>query len=137
MTKGRRIGLIAGAIIVAFLVGFVWQYVRAQQLARTLDSTRRALATTRSEATLGAAAIEAQQGRYETSRQLASDFFTALQGDVARASASVPPAVTTILGRRDSVITLLSRNDGQAAALLSRMFVEYRAAVGGRQEVSQ
>jgi len=133
MTKGRRIGLIAGAIILAFLVGFAWQFVRAQRLAHTLDSTRRALATSQSEATLGAAAIEAQQGRYETSRQLASDFFTAIQGEVARASESVPPAVTTILGQRDSVITLLSRNDGQAATLLSRMFVQYRTAVGGRE----
>lgn len=131
MTRARRIGLIAAAIIVAFLVGFFWQFVRAQRASSTLETTQRQLAVARAEATLGAAVIEAQQGSFEKSRELASDFFTGVQQNVANAEQSVPPAVTTILSQRDSVITLLSRNDAQAATMLSRMFVEYRTAVGG------
>lgn len=129
MTRARRIGLIAAAIIVAFLVGFFWQFVRAEQLSRTLDATQRQLAVTQAEATLGAAVIEAQRGSYETSRELASTFFTGLQRHVAQDGQNTPSAYTTILSKRDSVITLLSRADAQAAALLSRMFVEYRTAV--------
>ncbi|HEX6965945.1 MAG TPA: hypothetical protein VF166_09110 [Gemmatimonadaceae bacterium] len=130
MTRARRIGLIAAAIIAAFLVGFFWQFVRAEQLSRALDAAQRQLAVTRAEATLGAAVIEAQRGSYETSRGLASDFFTGVQRNVAQQQGGTPPAFTTILNQRDSVITLLSRSDSQAVGMLSRMFVEYRTAVG-------
>jgi hypothetical protein len=131
MTTARRITITAGAVIVAFLIGFIWQYLRAERLSTTLDDTRRTLALTQTEATLGMAVIEAEHGRYEQSRQLASTFFSSLQQTAGQRPPAAQPAVTRILGQRDSVITLLSRSEPQASIMLGRMLAEYRAALHG------
>jgi hypothetical protein len=129
MTTARRITLTAGAVIVAFLIGFIWQYLRAERLSRTLDDTRRTLALTQTEATLGMAVIEAEHGRYEQSRQLASTFFSSLQRTAGQRPPAAQPAVTQILGQRDSVITLLSRSEPQSSIMLGRMLAQYRTAL--------
>ncbi len=130
MTRTKQWLLVAGGIVVAFLVGFGWQFVRAHSLSTRLDQAERQLTFQRLEATLGAATIEAQRGAFETSRRLASDFFTNLQGSVEQAPDSTRAALQQILQRRDEIITDLSRNDAQAATALSGMFVQYRSAVG-------
>jgi hypothetical protein len=131
MTTSRRIALTAGAVIVAFLIGFIWQYMRAERLETALGETRHTLALTQTEATLGAAVIEAERGKYEESRQLASDFFNGLQQSTMLAPQTARPVVAQLLSQRDSVITLLSRSEPQGAILLSRMFADFRTAVHG------
>lgn len=114
----------AVAVIVLFIVAMGWQYMRANRLESQL-------AVARAEATLGASALEAQRGSYEVARLLASDFFTQLQATVGDAPSAIQPQLTTILGQRDATITMLSRNDSQAADVLARMFTQYRAALHG------
>ncbi len=126
-TKGL---LVAGGVVVAFLVGFGWQFARAHSLAGQLDQARKELTFQRMEATLGAATIEAQRGGFEPARQLASDFFTQLQAATDQAPSAGQAQLQQILGQRDQVITELSRSDAGAGAVLSQLFVKYRTAVG-------
>jgi len=130
MTRTKSGLLVAGGIVVAFLAGFGWQFARAHSLASRLEQAERDLAFQRMEATLGAATIEAQRGAFETSRRLASDFFTGLQDSVDKAPEAGRTTLQRILQQRDAIITQLSRNDGQAGTVMSALFVQYRTAVG-------
>lgn len=129
--RDRRIPLfIAGGVLVGFLIGFIWQYASARGYRGELDRTTHELTFKRIEATLGAATIEAQRGSYEIARQLASQFFSSLQDNAGRAQASAVPALTDILGRRDVMITALSRNDPQSGPMLAQLFFRFRSAMG-------
>jgi len=128
---GARKGLfVAGGVVLAFLVGFGWQFTRAHSLQNQLDQAQRELTFQRMEATLGAATIEAQRNGFEPARQLASDFFTRLQAAAAQAPSAGQPQLQQILSQRDQVITQLSRGDAQAGPILADLFVRYRVAIG-------
>lgn len=118
------------ALIIGFAIGAVWQYASASSYASRLEQAEHDLAFQRLEATLGAATIEAQRGSYEISRQLASDFFTGLQDDLATATAARQQEFREILRQRDSMITALSRSDPQTGAQLAQLFMRYRIAMG-------
>lgn len=127
-SAARPILWAVGAAIVAFLIGFGWQFARASRIQTELDQTTQALAESRLEAGLATAFIEAQQGNFERSRQRASSFFTGLQQQVARDGASAPAAFQDILARRDATITMLSRSSPESVATLQQLYTEYRAA---------
>lgn len=129
--KGMKAGVaIAGGVILAFLIGFGWQYTRAIGYRGQLDRSEQALTFQHLEATLGAATIEAERGSYEAARQLASDFFTSLQQNIGQASPAATAGLRSILGERDAVITALSRADSQSGNALATLFERYRAALG-------
>ncbi len=130
MTRARKTFAIAGGIVLAFLVGFGWQFTRAHGLQGQLDQAQKELTFQRMEATLGAATIEAQRGGYEPSRQLASDFFTRLQAAIETVPDNEKAGLQDILQQRDAIITELSRGDAQSGAVLANLFVRYRSAVG-------
>lgn len=130
MTSTQRALALAGAVVLAFLIGFGWQAMRAGRLDDQLERTERQLAFTSLEATLGAAAIEADRGSHEASRQLTSDFFTGLQSAIDRAPAEAREPLRAILGERDATITMLSRGDPESRHHLGRLFLRYRLALG-------
>lgn len=135
-------------ILLAFGIGFGWQFQRARTIGIDLDNVRAALDSTRTafgqqldsvqaalafqqlEGALAAAAVQAQQGNYEAARQLASDFFTGLQSSIAAAPVSAQGTLHDILSRRDGTITALSRADAQSGPALAQMFVRFREALG-------
>ncbi len=124
-TNSQQRWTIYGGIVIVliFILAMGWQYTRANRLQSEL-------AVARAEATLGASALEAQRGSYEVSRRLASDFFTQLQVTVGDAPSDIQPQLRAMLEQRDGIITMLSRNDDQAADVLARMFTQYRTALG-------
>jgi hypothetical protein len=127
----RKWALIAViAAVVAFLVGFGWQYMRARGLSGDLEVAQRAATFNGLEGTLGAAAIEAQRGSYELARQHASEFFSGLQTAAGDAPEAAVPVLQQMLGERDAMITTLSRSNPQAGPLLAQMFNRFRAALG-------
>lgn len=126
--KWPLIALIAA--VVGFLIGFGWQFLRANGLAGELEVAQREATFNGLESTLAAATIEAQRGSYELARQHASDFFSGLQASVTDASESATPALQQVLAERDAMITALSRSSPEAASLLAQMFNRYRAALG-------
>lgn len=121
---------IAAGVLAGFIIGFLWQYVAASSARDQLAVASHELTFQQLEGTLGAAAIEAQRGGFETSRQLASQFFSGLQREIQRAPADVRPVLADILQRRDAMITALSRNDPQSGPLLSQLFIRFRNAFG-------
>lgn len=131
MTRGKTALLAATGALLAFAIGFGWQFARAERLERELEEARRDLVFEQLESTLGAAAVEAMRGSHETARQLTSEFFTGLQQNVSRVPPDVREEMQAILAQRDSLITALSRSDPQAGDLLARLFVRYRLAWEG------
>ncbi|HEX6631831.1 MAG TPA: hypothetical protein VF048_12110 [Gemmatimonadaceae bacterium] len=129
---GSRWMLYLGILIVlVFIAAMATQYVRTQGVRDELARTRTALGVATSEATLYAAAVDAQQGRYEQARQLASRFFTGLQQRVAEAPPEARGALQAILDQRDATITLLSRADPASAGALARLSSRYRTLLHG------
>lgn len=127
MTRVQWILVGVLSVVFAFAIGFGWQYARATAAETELRQTSRELTFKRIEATLSAAAIHAQQASYEPARALASDFFSGLQ----RAIGDAPPAsraeMEAILAQRDDVITLISRVQPEAGALLAELALRFRA----------
>jgi hypothetical protein len=118
------------AAVLGFAIGALWQFTNARSHAQERAVVERELRFQTLEATLGAATIEAQRGSYEISRQLASDFFSGLQGELGRASGERRAALEEISEQRDAMITTLSRSDPQAGAMLAQLFTRYRIAMG-------
>ena len=131
MTREQRI-LLGGIIftVIAFLIGFGWQYTRARSLNDELEQTNQQLTFKELEATLAAATIQATQGNFEISRQLASQFFTDLQNDIEQAPEDKKTELRAISNQRDIIITAASRSDPQTASLLGQLYSTYRVAFG-------
>ena len=131
--RSRLLLWVAIAVVLLFIAAMVTQYVRTRQVRAELTAVRTQLALARTEATIGAAAAEAQQGRYEPARQLASRFFTGLQRKIAAAPTAERAALQAILDQRDATITLLSRGDPAATARLVRLVTQYRETLHAEQ----
>jgi hypothetical protein len=131
MTREQKIALIGVlATVLAFLIGFGWQFSRARALQENLDTANVELTFKRLEAKLAAGTIEADRGNYEIARQLASEFFTGLQTDLERAPEQRQPELRRILAQRDVVITAASRSDPQSGSLMAQLYNTYRVAFG-------
>jgi hypothetical protein len=125
------------AAIAGFAIGALWQYTSARSYQQRLDTAQHELELQRLGSMLGGATAEAQRGGYEIARRLASDFFSGLQAELARADA--PPVEAErrrtfdyVQQHRDGIITALSRNDPQSGSMLAELFVRYRIGMGDR-----
>jgi uncharacterized membrane-anchored protein YhcB (DUF1043 family) len=137
MTRTQWIGAGVGAVIVAFLIGYLvsWSSVRA--LDRRLTTTQTELETTRHElevyrlqARLGAALAEAQRSNYERSRQLMTQVFSGLQENLgAFDDPSRREAAERILSQRDEIITQLSRAEPESTQRLTLLYTQWFSAV--------
>ncbi|MCA1612661.1 MAG: hypothetical protein LC795_04780 [Acidobacteria bacterium] len=130
----KRVGIYLGAALFIFLLGLGPMWLKARGAIAQRDAARRELRLSQTQVTLAAAAIDARRGEYETARQTASDFFTALRteldaGEDSSLSARQREAAAPLLDRRDEIITLLARSDPASAERLSDLYVSYRAAV--------
>jgi len=111
-------------------------WLKAREAEAQRDAARRELRLSRTQGTLASAVIDARRGEYETARQTASDFFTALRsefdaGEQSPLTARQREAAAPLLDERDRIITLLARSDPASADRLSDLYVSYRAAAGG------
>lgn len=129
--RRRRLWLWAlVAVVIAFIGGFGWQYVRAAGIERDLAATESELEVLRLRLELAQAAIAAQSGRFEPARQQMSDLFTRL-GDLPEdLDPDVAAVLRELLAERDDVITGLSRGNPAAAATLYAFLDRLRTAAG-------
>lgn len=130
MREHRAVLLAVAGIVLAFLFGFVWQNLRARDFERRMEAANVELTFERLQSRLSAAVIEAEHGNYEIARQLASDFFTGLNNDIARAPAESQQALRAIAGHRDAIITAASRSDPQTGSLLFQLYNTFRVTFG-------
>lgn len=143
MNRGQQVVLTAGGLVLAFAIGFGWQYTRARELEQELaeaeaqlGEARAELTFARLESTLAAGTVQAQRGSFEVARGLASEFYTGLQQSVAEAPAEALAELQAILAQRDAMITALSRADPASGELLAQLLVRYRVALGGAAEAT-
>jgi hypothetical protein len=126
----RNFLVAAVAVVLAFLIGFGWQYLRARQSDQRAAYAERALEGARLEALLGGAVIDAQAGKFELSRQRASAFFSRLQDRLAPGlDSAVAPSARQIISQRDGIITALARSDPAAESVLARLLNQYRGLI--------
>ena len=135
----KRVGVYSAVALVVFLLGLVPMWLKARGAASQRDAARRELRLSQTQGALASAAIDARRGEYEPARQTASDFFTALRGELdtghdSPLGARQREAVAPLLQERDRIITLLARSDPASADRLSDLYVSYRAALGGVPE---
>jgi cytoskeletal protein RodZ len=118
------------AVVVAFLVGFGWQWWEARTVRQQLSETQEQLMVERLRIRLGQATLAAQAGDFESARQQMSDFFTR----VSEVRSSLPDSVAAItdelLDMRDDVITGLSRANPEYAGILYGMLERFRRETG-------
>lgn len=126
-----------GALLLAFLLGFVPIWLSNRQLNRSLEERDREVRRGRIRNVLASAAIYARRGEYETARQNTSSFYTELSQELDKGANSILTeqeriGMNTVLAERDEMITLLSRNDPAAGERLSNVFVEYSNVTHGK-----
>lgn len=127
----RNLLIVAILVALAFSIGFLWQFLAAREARTELASVRTELTQEELGALLASAVIQVDNGGYENARQIMSEFFGGLRENLADASPAVRAEFEALLGRRDDVITALSRSDPAADRLLTRMYVRYQVATDG------
>ncbi len=126
----RRVAVVTGIALGAYLLGFIPMWLNANSIQRELEETKVQMKPLTLRDALSNATISARRGDYEIARQRASEFFTALREDADRESSSVDDAakretINNILAQRDEIITLLARNDPAAADKLSDLYYNF------------
>jgi len=131
----RRRRLTGGiAVMLVFLAGFIPMWLKAGRHAGERDAALRAVKFLQLESLAAAAAVDARRGEYESARQSASHFFTALRTDLdlgprSFLSAAQQAALRPLLAHRDSLITLLARSDPASAERLTEVYLACRKSL--------
>jgi hypothetical protein len=132
----KRIAIYAGIVLAAFLIGLAPMWLKARSAANERDTARRELRLCKLQSMLASATLTARRGEYETARQAASDFFTALHGQVHATGESdltsqQRESLKPLLNERYNLITLLARGDPASADRLSDLYASYQKGIGG------
>lgn len=127
--------LILILVVIAFLTGFIPQWMKARDQSAARQKAEQQLTVTRIVKDLGSAAIDARRGEFEPARVSASAFFTAVnfeidQHDKSVLTAQQRTALGPLLAPRDELITLLARSDGSSADKLVNLYVAVRKVLG-------
>ncbi|MGB9181340.1 MAG: hypothetical protein WCB68_19060 [Pyrinomonadaceae bacterium] len=134
----QRMGLYAALALGFFLLGAIPMWLKAHESASQREAAQHELRLSHLENSLSGAVIDARRGDYEPARQTASDFFTALRGQMDRGAESdlttaQRESLGPLLTQRDNIITLLARSDPAAADRLSDLYINYRKAMSNVQ----
>jgi hypothetical protein len=116
-------------VVLAFFIGFFWQFYQATTVRTTLAATEHELVVERLRVQLANAAIAAQTGRYEAARREMSDFFNRIHAQRAILPQELRPVADEFLAMRDDIITGLSRANPEYAGVLFGMLDRFEAAV--------
>jgi len=125
----RKIALATALMLTAYLIGYVPPSLSARAYESQLADVKRKSRLTSIRASLAEAALNANRGEYEESRQETSEFFTKLRAELERDDTIITNAdrerVNDILSHRDDVITLLARGDGAAGKVLTNWYFDF------------
>lgn len=132
----RKAIIYASALVIVFLLGLIPMWMTARERGKALAETQRELKRSQIENTIASAVIDARRAEYEPSRQAVSTFFTIVLAELERGKDSVftdvqRENIKSILANRDTIITLLARNDPASVERLSELYISYRSAARG------
>lgn len=136
MDRNRQIAIAVGIALVAFLLGFVPQWTRANRAGEDLAAARFELRMARTEGKIGAALTEALRSNYERARQLMTEVFDELQGAAPQLQGTQRREVDAILSGRDEIITLLARAAPESSQRLMLLHTRYHTAFAPRAQAA-
>ncbi len=130
----RRIGgrgLLWGllVVVIAFFIGFFWQFYQATTVRRVLSETEQELLVERMRVQLASASIAAQAGRFEEARREMSTFFNRIHHERWALPDEMRPLVNEFLAMRDDVVTGLARAQPQYADVVMGMRERFEEAM--------
>ncbi len=128
MDRNRQIAVAVGIALVAFLLGFVPQWMRASRAGDDRDQARFELRMSRTEGKVGAALTESLRSNYERARQLMTEVYAELQSAAPRLEGTQRREVDAILAGRDEMITLLARAAPESSQRLMLLYTRYHTA---------
>jgi hypothetical protein len=128
MDRNRQIAIAVGIALVAFLLGFVPQWTRANRAGEERQAARFELQMARTEGKIGAALTESLRSNYERARQLMTEVFGELQSAAPRLQGTQRREVDAILASRDEIITLLARAAPESSQRLMLLYTRYHTA---------
>ncbi len=140
--KLQHWGMIAGAVVVAFLIGFLPMWMTARGTAAERDAAITELRKSEISGLLSSSIVDARRGEYESARQEASEFFTRLRAEDAKGDQGFLTAdqrikINLILADRDAAITMLAQRDPAALERLTGFYVTYLQTVPKAQTLPQ
>jgi hypothetical protein len=133
MDRNRQIAIAVGIALVAFLLGFVPQWTRANRAGDRLEQARLELRMSRTEGKIGAALTESLRSNYERARQLMTEVYTELQSVAPRLQGTQRREVDAMLAARDEMVTLLARAAPESSQRLMLLYTRYHAAFAPAQ----
>jgi hypothetical protein len=136
MDRNRQIAIAVGIALVAFLLGFVPQWMRANRTGDNLQAARMELQMSRTEGKIGAALTEALRSNYERARQLMTEVYAELQTAAPRLEGTQRREVDAVLAGRDEMVTLLARAAPESSQRLMLLYTRYHTAFAPRAEAA-
>lgn len=128
MDRNRQIAIAVGIALVAFLLGFVPQWTRANRTGDRLEQAQLELRMSRTEGKIGAALTESLRSNYERARQLMTEVYTELQAAAPQLSGTQRREVDAVLAGRDEMVTLLARAAPESSQRLMLLYTRYHTA---------
>ncbi len=140
--KLQRWGIIAGAVLLAFLVGLIPMWFTAQSFAAERDAARTQLLKSEIGNLLLLSIVDARRGEYELARQGASEFFTLLRAEEEKGNDGflTPDQRTkmaSIFSDRDAAITMLAQRDPASLDRLTDIYMRYSQTVPSARTASR
>jgi hypothetical protein len=110
-------------------------WLKAGNAMEQRDAAQREVRLGQLQSTLASALIKVDRGEYEPARQLTSEFYTNLRGQVDAHDTSIftlaqREELRPLLHERDDLITLLARSDPAASDRLFAIYLSYQKLSG-------
>jgi hypothetical protein len=130
-----KIIVAAIALVAAFLVGFVPQYVKANRLENELRQSRQENAGAQLRDLIGLAYVQANQKNFGLGAETTSRFFSRVHEMANQTQdGSSRKALDDILALRDRVTAELAKGDAAAMGDLQELFVKTQQATRSSRE---
>lgn len=127
----NRVVVIAAALVVVFLVGFVPQAVKASRLDSELRQSRAALSGAGLRDLAGLAYVQANQKNYGLAAETCGRFFNSVRPAAAETEdATRRKSIEDLLVTRDRITAELAKGDPAVIGELQDLFLKTRAATG-------
>ncbi len=128
----KKLIVAAVAVIAAFLLGFVPQYVKANRLENELRQSRQETAGAELRDLIALAYVQANQKNYGLAAETSTRFFSRLRHRASQeADASRRKTLEGLLAVQDKVTAELAKGDPAVIGDLQELFVKVREATRG------
>jgi hypothetical protein len=124
--------VIVVALVAAFLIGFVPQYVKVSRVESELRQSREAYAGAELRDLIGLAYLQANQKNYGLAAETSGRFFSRVPEIASETQDAIKrKAIDDLLAPRDRITAELAKGDAAVVGDLQDLFIKTRAATQG------